>query len=313
VPTDQIRVYTTAHLEAVCALLEEPPKAFRDLLGTAVSISAFQLDPDGPEYRSIFSGSAARARASTQGDVYIDARRVRGEHSLRAVLFHEVAHAMQYVLHRPLRFATWTQLYDIDFWDNRARRLLQLVADKCGLKDVIIPPDPVQLRPSAKHLLNSFADADVHAFLLKEDVLDLVSYGEALTDYLATVRASTQRAGSRTLPALWAEYQRFDQRPHRLAAQAWPVFADWMIVVGGRWGRVGPLVGRPDAAAVLDTYVGPDRHAMREQLGEFFDDRVFDIRWRELVDAGDDVPKLLKVFERLASDAVGMVRSICDR
>jgi hypothetical protein len=109
------------------------------------------------------------------------------------------------------------------------------------------------------------------------------------------------------------EYQRIAQRAIRIAAQAWPVFMDWMIVVGGRWARVGPLAGRPDAIAVIQAYVGPDCQAMREQLGEFSDDRIFDDRWRELVEAGGDVPKLWKVFDRLASDAVGIVRSLCDR
>lgn len=120
VPTDQsIRVYTTAQVETVCALVSERPKAFLNILPATVSISVVHLDVDDPEYRAVFSGRSARARTSTQRDVYIDAAKVRGENSLRAVLFHEIAHALQFALHRPLRFATWTQLYDLDLWDDR--------------------------------------------------------------------------------------------------------------------------------------------------------------------------------------------------
>lgn len=85
-----------------------------------------------------------------------------------------------------------------------------------------------------------------------------------------------------------------------------------LTIVGGRWARVGTLVGRPDAGPTLDAYVGLDREALHNHLGEFADDRV-DVRWRELADAGDDIGLLWKAMQRLASDAVVFVRSVCDR
>ena len=223
----------------------------------------------------------------------------------------EADQALHDPLRRPLRFAAWTRL-DLAFWDERARSLLQVVSKKSGLK-ITVPHDPLRYRPAARRLMNFFADADVHAFLLDQGVLDLVGYGEALKDYLVELEVSTQRSGSIPLHQFWLECQRLPRWPQRIAAQAWPVFMEWLTIVGGRWARVGTLVGRPDVGPILDAYVGPDREAIRSHLGQFADDRVFDSRWRELTDAGGDIGSLWKVIERLASDAVAFVRSVCDR
>jgi len=310
--TQTIRIHVTGQIEVLGAIASVPPRAFIDLLSDTIEISFFHLDPGGPEYRSVFSGQPARARTSETGDIYIDVDKVHGEASLRALLFHEISHAIQFMLRRPLRFTAWTWLGDLSFWDNRARALLQLISDKSGARRVI-PEDPVSYQPAARHLMNLFADADVHGFLLGQGVIDLVEYGEALADHVADLRASQRRAGSKALQDLWAEYQRISRRPVRIAAQAWPVFMDWLTIVGGRWARAGTLVGRGDAAAVIEGYVGSDREALRDHLGEFADDRVFDLRWRELAAAGDDIDALWRVLQRLALDAVALVRSVCDR
>jgi len=310
--TQTIRIHATAQIETLGAIASESPKPFLDLLSDTTEISFFHLDPNRPEYRSVFSGHPARARTSEQGDVYIDVEKVHGTASLRALLFHEIAHAIQFTLRLPLRFTTWTWLGDLSFWDDRARTLLQLIADKSGLKQVI-PEDPARYSPAARRLMNFFADADVHAFLLDKGVIDLSAYGEALADHVADLRTSARRAGSRALPDLWSEYQHISPRPVRIAAQSWPVFADWLTIVAGRWARAGTLVGRSDASEILEAYVRSDREALREHLGEFADDRVFDARWRELAAAGADFASLWKVFQRLASDSVSMVRSVCDR
>ena len=249
--TQTIRIHATAQIETLGGIAAEAPKPFRGLLSDTIEISFFHLSPNGAEYHSVFSGHSARARTSERGDIYIDVEKVHGMASLRALLFHEISHAMQFMLRRPLRFAAWTTwLGDLGFWDDRARALLQVITDKSGLKQVI-PEDPVRYSAAARRLMNFFADADVHAFLLDEGVIDLSAYGEALADHVADLRISTRRAGSRALPDLWLEYQRVSPRPVRIAAQAWPVFADWLTIVAGRWARAGTLVGRSDAAAIL--------------------------------------------------------------
>lgn len=311
--TQTIRIHATAQIETLGAIAADMPKPFRGLLSETIELIFFPLSPNGAEYHSVFSGHAARARTSERGDIYIDVEKVHGTASLRALLFHEISHAMQFMLRRPLWFTAWTTwLGDLGFWDDRARALLQVIADKSGLKQVI-PKDPVRYTLAARRLMNFFADADVHAFLLNEGVIELGAYGEALADHVADLRASSRRAGSRALPDLWSELRSLSPRPVRIAAQAWPVFSDWLTIVAGRWARVGTLVGRSDAAAILESYVGADRDALRDQLGEFADHRVFDLRWRELAAAGDDFAELWKALQRLAADAVAIVRSVCDR
>lgn len=144
-------------------------------------------------------------------------------------------------------------------------------------------------------------------------VLEIAAYDEALRDYVAALRSAAENSGSDSLDHFWRECQRLPERSLRIAAQSWPVFMEWLTIVGGRWARVGTLAERPDAGAVLKGYVGPDREALRNHLGEFTDERLFDVRWRELAAAGDDIESLWKVFQRLASDAVALVRSVSDR
>jgi hypothetical protein len=307
-----VRIHATAQLDTLAQLLAELPPPLSELIPQRGAIPLIPLNVDGPEYRSVFAGQTTRARTSNQGDVYLDTGKVNGVASLRALLYHELAHGLQFALGRPLWFAPWTRLHDLAFWTDKARSLLQTVSDRSGLKEVVAA-DPVGHRPAAVRLLNVFADADAHAFLLDRGLLDLDAYAEALNDYLADLRSSPQRSESRPLPQLWLEYRRFPSRPLRVASQSWPVLMEWLTIVGGRWARVGTLLGRADAAAVVAAYVGPDRQALQEHMGDFADDRVFDGRWQEMVGAGDDMALLWKTIQRLATDAVSSVRAICDR
>lgn len=305
----EIQVYATEDVARVdSALRALSPKIAKGLPGFG-GLKPQELTKEHALFPTFFGGECPpRARTMVEPSrirIAIDTTRVQSDSSLVGLLSHETSHVLQVIARGPLHFPTWTWMLDLDHYVRRVHALLQALVDRAGMNSRTRPEDP-NFRVVARNYMKAFMDVDVHAFMMAEEILDPLAYGELIEDFIEN------RGGrnSITVASMRADLDRQRVgRPEYAVRLTSGVFMDWFDIVGGRWGKLGPLLELPHSDQLVSKYVLAERALYDSKLGKLYEEGLLDKGWRDLQAAGGDVTRIWKILQRLSTDALAAVRA----
>lgn len=301
-----VKVHVTGDPSATRDAIRDLPAPLRALVGGEGAVSVEPLSTESDLYKKAFGAQLARARTSQDGSIFLEQSRFQAVGDLRSVLLHELCHVAQMRGRKPIGLPAWPWLLEPSYYVRRCAGLMNIIATRAGLSFVA---EGGVVGQAANRLGNLFLDADVYAFLLGRGVIPILDYAETLRGHLRDL-ATHEGGDTIDLDALWEKNRTLRLRnPQLVAATAWGVFVEWLLVPVNRWARLGPLVSRSDAAAIVDQYIRSDTAALATHFGSFRNDEVFDRSWKELAAADYDENRTWLALERLAISAVREVKA----